>query len=203
MWAQATLGGDNVFARLVKTGKKVLRKVLHKQFEPAVGKEIPKPTWSLRAQTVQVSETSSRRLIGGFFPKRALQTQALIRDSRKVPVFAFVGLSLGASLDQKKGETDDVLCSGIRVCHSRLLMLLSFRRVIQFSDWLLWDFSEYSVSGLLSSLLVLLLGSFTSTSSSSSSTSTIAVSVISSTKECRMLPNPCTVCAFKSSNSQS
>lgn len=126
LWAQATLGGDNVFARLVKTGKKVLRKVLQKQFEPAVGKEIPKPTWSLRAQTVQVSETSSRRLIGGFFPKRALQTQAaearrraalrLIRDSRKVPVFAFVGLSLGASLDQKKGETDDVLCSGIRVC---------------------------------------------------------------------------------------
>jgi hypothetical protein len=122
LWAQATVGGDNVFARLVKTGKQVLRRVLLKT-EPAA-REIPKPTWCLRAQTVQVSESSTGRLVGGLFPKHVLKTQAaearrqaalrLIRDSRKVPVFAFVGLSLGASLEQAKGK-DDVLCSGIRV----------------------------------------------------------------------------------------
>ncbi|KAK7093778.1 hypothetical protein V1264_007471 [Littorina saxatilis] len=129
LWAQATAVGDNVFARLVKTGKKVLRRVLQKEFEPAAGKEIPKPTWSLRAQSVQVSESSNRRLIGGLFPKQIWKTQAaevrrqaalrLIRDSRKVPVFAFVGLSLGigAADDQTKtggNEIDDVLCTGIR-----------------------------------------------------------------------------------------
>lgn len=122
LWAQATAGGDNVFARLVKTGKQVLRRVLLKTESAA--REIPKPTWCLRAQTVQVSESSTGRLVGGLFPKQVLKTQAaearrqaalrLIRDSRKVPVFAFVGLSLGASLEQAKGK-DDVLCSGIRV----------------------------------------------------------------------------------------
>ena len=128
LWAQATAGGDNIFARLVKTGKQVLRRVLQKEFEPTVSREIPNPTWSLQAKTVQFSETSSRRLIGGLFPKKAMQTQAaearrqaalrLIRDSRKVPVFAFVGLSLGASLEQTKGEREDVLYSGIRVCQT-------------------------------------------------------------------------------------
>lgn len=126
LWAQATAGGDNIFARLVKTGKKVLRRVLQTEVESVARKDIPKPTWSLHAQAIQVSESSSRRLIGGLFPKKALQTQAaearrraalrLIRDSGKVPVFAFVGLTLGTSLDRKKGETEDVLYSGIRVC---------------------------------------------------------------------------------------
>lgn len=133
MWAQATAGGDNVFARLVKVGKKVLRRVLQKReleqgsLEQTTAREVPKPTWTLRSHTVKVDESASRRLIGGLFPKQVLKTQAaearkqaalrLIRDARKVPVFAFVGLSLGASLDhqsQKKGQTDDVLCSGIR-----------------------------------------------------------------------------------------
>ena len=126
MWAQAT-GGENVFAKLVKAGKKVLRRVLQKQkeIEPATAERIFKPTWSLRAQQVQVGESSSGRLIGGLFPKQILKTHAaevrrqaalrLIRDAKKVPVFAFVGLTLGASLDQKKHGGDDVLFSGIRV----------------------------------------------------------------------------------------
>ncbi|XP_076452077.1 uncharacterized protein LOC143287723 isoform X2 [Babylonia areolata] len=123
MWAQATAVGDNLFARLVKTGKKVLRRVLQKEIESTTVREIPKPTWSLHSQAVKVDESASRRLIGGLFPKQVWKTQAaearkqaalrLIRDAKKVPVFAFVGLGLGASLD-KKSETDDVLCSGIR-----------------------------------------------------------------------------------------
>ncbi|KAL8594003.1 hypothetical protein ACOMHN_028989 [Nucella lapillus] len=122
--AQAAIGGDNVFARLAKVGRKVLRRVLQrKELEPTVP-EILKPTWSLRSQTVKVDEKATR-LIGGLFPKQLVKTQAaelrrqaalrLIRDARKVPVLTFVGLSLGAALDQNKGaHTDDALCSGIR-----------------------------------------------------------------------------------------
>lgn len=128
LWAQATAGGDNVFARLIKTGKKVLRRVLQQREIEQGQREIPKPTWTLRSHTVNVADsTASGKLVGGLFPRLVAKSQAaelrrqaalrLIRDARKFPVFAFVGLSLGvgASVEQKKGgSTEDVLCSGIR-----------------------------------------------------------------------------------------
>lgn len=124
LWAQAT-AGDNAFARILKTGKKILRKVLQKDVGTAKGKELPKPTWSLSAQPIQLKQTAERKLIGGLFPKQQWNTQAselrrraalrLISNTRKVPVFAFVGLSLGASLERKGESADDVLSSGIRV----------------------------------------------------------------------------------------
>nr|KAG5702463.1 hypothetical protein BaRGS_015095 [Batillaria attramentaria] len=123
LWAQAT-AGDNAFAKIIKTGKKILRKVLQKDVGPAKGRELPKPTWSLSAKPVQLKERAGTKLIGGLFPKQLWNTQAselrrraalrLISNSRKVPVFAFVGLSLGASLEQKRENAEDVLCSGIR-----------------------------------------------------------------------------------------
>lgn len=123
LWAQAT-AGDNAFARIIKSGKKIIRKVLQKDVGTTKGKELPKPTWSLSAKPVQLKERSVTQLIGGLFPKQQWNSRAselrrqaalrLISNTRKVPVFAFVGLSLGASLDNNSNSGDDVLYSGVR-----------------------------------------------------------------------------------------
>lgn len=125
MWAQAAKGGENLFSRLVKNGKQLLKSVLRNDGQQSKGADLPKQTWNLKTKAVEANKKPSK-LVGDFVSKYAKKTLAsefrrqtafrLISrpNCRNVPTFGFVTLSLGASL-AKKTDNEDAFSAGIRV----------------------------------------------------------------------------------------